>query len=160
MRECNGAPVDFHRIDVRLWESPYKCLAEPATAGDSRGQGGTSMNELTIRGAKAQQNLLEWSQRVADCRSSGVSVSRWCAEHDIKPKTYYNWQKKVFAAMIEQQKTQLEQPQERRFAELPAPEGRSDLVATVHIGSASLEVYSGANADVVAALCKAMNDVK
>lgn len=93
MRECNGAPVDFHRIDVRLWESPYKCLAEPATAGDSRGQGGTSMNELTIRGAKAQQNLLEWSQHVADCRSSGVSVSRWCAEHDIKPKTYYNWQK-------------------------------------------------------------------
>ena len=59
------------------------------------------MNELTIRGAKAQQNLLEWSQRVADCCSSGVSVSRWCAEHDIKPKTYYNWQKKAFAAMIE-----------------------------------------------------------
>ena len=44
--------------------------------------------------------LLEWSQRVADCRSSGQSVTRWCAEHDIKPKTYFNWQKKVFAAMI------------------------------------------------------------
>ena len=118
------------------------------------------MNEVTIQGAKAQQNLLEWSQRVEDCRSSGVSVSRWCAEHDIKPKTYYNWQKKVFAAMIEQQKTQQEQQQERRFVELPAPEGRSDLVATVRIGSASLEVYSGANADVVAALCKALSDVK
>jgi transposase-like protein len=56
------------------------------------------MNELTIRGARAQQNLLEWSRRVAECRSSGQAVSRWCGEHGIKPKTYYNWQKKVFAA--------------------------------------------------------------
>ena len=52
------------------------------------------MEEITIRGTKAQRNLMEWSQRVADCRSSGLSVTRWCAEHSIKPKTYYNWQKK------------------------------------------------------------------
>ena len=114
------------------------------------------MDSVTIRSVKAQRSLMEWSQRVAKCRSSGQSVTKWCAEHDIKPKTYYNWQKIVFAAMIEQQKTQ----QERRFVELPAPEGRSDLVATVRIGSASLEVYSEANADVVAALCKALSDVK
>lgn len=120
------------------------------------------MGELTIRGAQAQRNLLEWSQRVAECRSSGLSVNRWCAEHDIKPKTYFNWQKKVFAAMIEQQRQQLEAPSEpeRRFAELPAPTVQSDLVATVRIGEASLEVYSGASADVVAALCKAMSNVK
>ena len=28
------------------------------------------MEEITIRGTKAQRNLMEWSQRVADCRSS------------------------------------------------------------------------------------------
>ena len=89
-------------------------------------------------------------------------MTRWCVEHDIKPKTYFNWQKKVFAAMIEQQRLQMEAPQEqeRRFVELPAPEPRSDLVATVRIGSASLEVYSGANVDVVAALCKALGNAK
>ena len=121
-----------------------------------------SAYELTIRSAQAQRNLLEWSQRVADCRSSGLSVTRWCTEHDIKPKTYFNWQKKVFAAMIEQQRQQLEAPPEpeRRFAELPAPAVQNDLVATVRIGEASLEVYSGANADVVAALCKALSNAK
>ena len=112
------------------------------------------MNELTIRGAKAQQNLLEWSRRVADCRSSGLAVTRWCADHGIKPKTYYNWQKKVFAAMIEQQKQQMEP--EPSFAELPVPAVSNDLVASVRIGSASLDIYSGANADVVAALCRAL----
>ena len=27
------------------------------------------MEEITIRGTKTQRNLMEWSQRVADCRS-------------------------------------------------------------------------------------------
>ena len=38
------------------------------------------MGEITIRGTRAQQNLMEWSRRVADCRSSGMSVTRWCAD--------------------------------------------------------------------------------
>ena len=120
------------------------------------------MSELTIRSAKAQRNLLEWSQRVAECRSSGLSVTRWCAEHDIKPKTYFNWQKKVFAVMIEQQRQQLEAPEEPEhiFAELPALPVQNKLIASVRIGEASLEVYSGADADVVAALCKALSNAK
>ena len=122
------------------------------------------MGELTIRGAQAQQNLLEWSKRVAECRSSGQAVTRWCADHGIKPKTYYSWQKKVFAAMIEQQKLQQERAQEPEsrlgFAELPAPGIQNELVATVRIGAASLDVYSGASADVVTALCKVLSNVK
>lgn len=107
------------------------------------------MNELTIRGAKARQNLQKWSQRVAECRSSGVSVSRWCSKHGINPKTYYNWQKKVFVAMMEQQDVQIEQPKEaeRRFAELPALRTGHGLAATMRFDRATLEVYSGANAE-------------
>lgn len=121
------------------------------------------MNDLTIRGARAQQNLLEWSQRVAECRSSGQAVTRWCAERGIKTKTYYSWQKKVFAAMIEQQKQQ-ERTQEAepasRFAELPAPVIQNELVATVRIGAATMDVYSGAAAEVAAALCRVLSNVK
>ena len=120
------------------------------------------MGEVTIRGVRAQRNLLEWSQRVAECRSSGLSVTRWCAEHEIKPKTYFNWQKKVFAAMLEQQCLGLEAQREpeRRFAELPAPGAQNELVATVRIGEAALNIYSGANTEVVAALCRALCHVK
>ena len=80
------------------------------------------MGEITIRGTRAQQNLMEWSRRVADCRSSGMSVTRWCTEHNVKPKTYYNWQKKVFAAMLAQQQAELSDTAPR-FAELPPPTG-------------------------------------
>ena len=128
---------------------------------------------MTIQRAGRQQNLLAWSQRVAECRSSGLSVNRWCAEHDIKPKTYYNWQKKVFAAMIEQQKMLVEVAEtQSHFAELPAPMPESTsvpaeepiqkngLVASIRVGNAALDVYEGANAEVVTALCKVLSHVE
>ena len=123
------------------------------------------MEEITIRGTRAQRNLMEWSQRAADCRGSGLSVTRWCAEHGIKPKTYYNWQKKVFAAMLAQQQSELSDTVPR-FAELPLPgdekqltaaEKQKDLVASVRIGGASLDVYSGASPEIVSALCKVLS---
>ena len=112
------------------------------------------MDEITIRGIQKQQKLREWSQRVAECRSSGLSVVQWCAEHELKPKTYYNWQKKVLTA----QRTQKKAPQarERKFAELPTPAVQKELVAAARFGDASLEIYSGAGAEVVAALCKGL----
>ena len=128
------------------------------------------MDEMTIQRTGRQQNLLAWSQRVADCRSSGLSVNRWCAEHNIKPKTYYNWQKKVFAAMIEQQKMLVEAPETRsHFAELPAPapepapvpaaepRQKNGLIASIRVGNASLDIYDGADEEVVAALCRALS---
>ena len=120
------------------------------------------MDNVTIQSTKTQRSLMEWSQRVADCRNSGQPVTRWCAEHNINPKTYYNWQKRVFAAMVEQQKLQMEIPQEAkpRFAELQPPVVQNNLVATVHVGEVSLEVYSGASAEVVAALCKVISNAK
>ncbi|WP_407919070.1 IS66 family insertion sequence element accessory protein TnpA, partial [Agathobaculum desmolans] len=51
--------------------------------------------ELTIQTLGQRQRLLEWSQKVAECRSSGMSVKRWCSENGTTPKTYYSWQKKV-----------------------------------------------------------------
>ena len=120
------------------------------------------MDNVTIQSTKTQRSLMEWSQRVADCWNSGQPVTRWCAEHNINPKTYYNWQKKVFAAMVEQRKLQLEAPQEAkpRFAELLPPVVQNNLVATVRVGEVSLDVYRGASAEVVAALCKVLSNAK
>ena len=128
------------------------------------------MDEMTIQRAGRQQNLLAWSQRVADCRSSGLSVNRWCAEHGINTKTYYTWQKKVFAAMIEQQKMLVEVTEtQSHFAELPAPvpepapvpaaepRQKNCLIASIRVGNASLDIYDGADAEVVAALCRVLN---
>lgn len=109
------------------------------------------MNEMTLREAGKQANLRKWSQRVVECRSSGLPVGQWCDENGINQKTYYRWQKEVFTAMVEQQSTRTP-----RFAELRAPEHRGDLAATVRIGDVAVDVYAGADAAAVSAIVKAL----
>ncbi len=126
------------------------------------------MGEITIRGTRAQQNLMKWSRCVADCCSSGMSVTRWCLEHNVKPKAYYNWQKKVFTAMLAQQLAKMSEAYPW-FAALPpsadekqttTAEKQTGLVANVRIGDASLEVYGGASAEIVSVLCKDLYNAK
>lgn len=45
---------------------------------------------------------------------------------------------------------------ESRFVELPSPPERNEPVATVRVGTASLELYAGASTELAAALCKAL----
>ena len=72
--------------------------------------------------------------------------------------------------MIEQQKMQVEVTEtQSRFAELstPAPEPapapaaepgqKNSLIASIRVGNASLDIYDGADAEVVAALCRVLN---
>ncbi len=39
--------------------------------------------------------LREWRERITACRSSGQTVSRWCREEGIAPKTYYRREREV-----------------------------------------------------------------
>lgn len=56
--------------------------------------------ETSLQTLGQRQRLLEWSQKVADCRQSGLSVKRWCSENGTSVKTYYSWQKKVFEFIV------------------------------------------------------------
>jgi transposase-like protein len=42
--------------------------------------------------------LQQWSNIVKECRSSGKTITAWCAEHKINTKTYYRWQQLVCQA--------------------------------------------------------------
>lgn len=40
---------------------------------------------MNVNAVKHQAKLLEWKGRVADYRSSGMSVKHWCEENDCSP---------------------------------------------------------------------------
>lgn len=40
------------------------------------------------RAAKREQ----WKQRITECRSSGIPVKEWCAQHGVCPSTYYRYE--------------------------------------------------------------------
>ncbi|WP_445670202.1 IS66 family insertion sequence element accessory protein TnpA [Paenibacillus sp. PL2-23] len=39
--------------------------------------------------------LQQWTELIRDCRSSGQTVVRWCADHEVSVKSYYYWLKKI-----------------------------------------------------------------
>lgn len=45
--------------------------------------------------------MQQWTARIRDCRTSGMTITAWCKENEINPKTYYYWQKKVRIAACE-----------------------------------------------------------
>jgi len=48
---------------------------------------------MDVRGLSHAGRVKEWEDRIRTCRSSGLSVSRWCEENQINTKTYYKWER-------------------------------------------------------------------
>ena len=103
---------------------------------------------MTSAELKHRAKLQEWSARIQDCRSSGLSVSEWCRQLGVTTATYYRWERELLTGV---QKNGAPSSTAVTFAELPAPKQVScnvaERCATLHIGKASLDVYPGCNAE-------------
>ena len=103
---------------------------------------------MTSAELKHRVKLQEWSARIQDCRSSGLSVRAWCRQEEINAATYYRWERELLTAADQAPCSAVPAV---RFAELPAPKRESRNVAersaTLHIGNASLDIYSGCDAE-------------
>ena len=116
-------------------------------SGSEHNIGGEEMKNRLQR-YNTETKLVEWSERVAACRNSGIPVKAWCAQEGISEKTYYYWQRKVFQAA---------QGEEERFVEITSssPAGGT-VVATVTGKGLSAEIHSGADVETLRALLHAM----
>ena len=97
----------------------------------------------------ADQRLAVWTQRIAECRSSGTSVKSWCRENGVSEKTYYYWQRRIFKLAQEQQTPE--------FAELYGPRFHTPAVALLEIAGVSVQVYAGADEQTLRALVRALS---
>ena len=99
---------------------------------------------MTSAELKHRAKLQGWSARIQDCRSSGLSVRAWCRQEEINAATYYRWERELLALA---ETEPCSSASAVRFAELPTPKQGSRNVAercaTLRIGSASLDIYSG-----------------
>ena len=92
--------------------------------------------------------LIQWSERVNACRSSGMPVKAWCAQEGYSEKTYYYWQRKVFQAS---------QNQSEQFVEVSGNIPiRNTVAATVSVNGYCIEIHSGADKKTLTALLQAV----
>ena len=57
---------------------------------------------MGVQAMKHAALLQEWSSKIAECRSSGMTVKTWCAEQGIPIKTYYYWEKRFVTEATQQ----------------------------------------------------------
>lgn len=96
--------------------------------------------EKSLQTLNRQEKVAVWSERIAACRSSGISVRAWCEGNGISTASYYKWQKKLFCLAAQTA------PQFAEVCVAPAAE----ISATVHLGNVSVDVHSGADAETTA----------
>ena len=107
--------------------------------------GGVRMTSAEL---KHRAKLQEWSARIQNCRSSGLSVRAWCRQEGINASTYYRWERELLTAADQAPCSAVPAV---TFAEMPEPKKMSRNVsercATLRIGSASLDIYPGCDAE-------------
>ena len=112
---------------------------------------------MTSAELKHRAKLQEWAARIQDCRSSGLSVRAWCRQEGINAATYYRWERELLATAETVPRSSVPAV---RFAELPTPKQVSRNVAercaTLHTDNASLDIYSGCDAEQLKILVELM----
>ena len=100
--------------------------------------------EQSLQVMSKQERLENWTTRIMACRSSGMTVRAWCRENGLPEKTYYYWQRRLFQALLEQQKVH-----ETAFAEVTPPVCSGNVAVTVRIAGAEADIHAGADAAIV-----------
>ena len=103
---------------------------------------------MTSNELKHEAKKQEWSMSIQECRGSGLSVREWCRQRGVTTATYYRWERELLTGV---QRNGAPPSTAVTFAELPAPKQGScnvaERCATLHIGNASLDIYSGCDAE-------------
>lgn len=123
------------------------------------------MNE--IRRVKAEIKLKEWTGLIAECQASTQTVKAWCLEHDINPKSYYYWLRKIRLRALqnmpgyESEVPVAQHDNEISFKplEIEGPAPAADAAVTVRLPNATLEVTRGADRETIEAVLLALKTV-
>jgi len=137
----------------RLEKKQRNCAACPAASVEKEQELILAM-EKGQKQPTASQQLELWTQRVAECRSSGMQVKTWCQTHGVSKKTYYYWQRRVLG-LLQNEEVQEQQPE---FAEIPLhPQSCSSAVtASLDVAGVSVQVFAGADEQTLCALLRAL----
>lgn len=126
---------------------------------------------MNTRQIAQEYRMNQWIEIVRECRESGQTVTSWCREHDIDPKKYYYWLKKIRTAAckalptinkeggivpVEIQETSISTPI-KALKDIKDP-ATADIV--IRLGSAVMEIHSNASASLIENAIKALNNAR
>lgn len=106
-----------------------------------------------------EYKLSLWTDRIKECRASGLTVSKWCEQNNIGAKTYYYWMRKIKREVFENLSEGITQnslvPTDSKppvFSKLElntVDPLRSEVAVTIRLNDISIDVCSGATEMVI-----------
>ncbi len=103
-------------------------------------------------GAKWQ----EWQEKIMECRSSGESVRKWCAEHQVCLATYYRWEREILGRVRKGERTGralvAAAPEFAEVSSAGKSGGSGQVVMTVRMDGIAVDIYAGAREEELEAV--------
>jgi len=122
---------------------------------------------LNTREVTKQYRLNKWTEIVRECRSSGQTISAWCADHDINPKSYYYWLRCVRAAACEALPSLSSQNNPIVPVNFPISTAGTDSVdqevlsdIIIRFGTVTLEIRNNASANLIENTLRELHNVR
>ena len=115
---------------------------------------------MTTKQMAQHVRLNQWSEVMRVRRESGLSVRAWCAENNIREKTYYYWQNKLRQATCEkiaEQETRLPKTEviptgwAQISTEIPIEES-----ITIEIGNSRIRADKNTSPELLAKVCRTL----
>lgn len=108
--------------------------------------------------------LNQWAKTIHECRNSGLTIRKWCAEHNIREGAYYYWLKKVRTVACDSLPavgSNSNQIVEVKIPEKPETNvGDTSSAIILHFGSATMELHNGASETLIENILRALQHVR
>jgi hypothetical protein len=119
---------------------------------------------LDTRKVTRQYRLSKWAEIIRECRSSGHTISAWCAENNVNIKSYYYWLKRVRTVACESLPVMSDNTQpiipvkiSSSLATASSTAQKTSSHIILRIGAVTLELNNGASAELIANTIRALH---
>ena len=85
--------------------------------------------------------MASWAKIIAEVNNSGVTKTRWCQEHGIRPRQFHYWQKRIREFMLEHPDTTIADLSDAE-SDIPAVSGGQSFCEIQLSGDAAQPPFS------------------
>jgi len=101
------------------------------------------MDKISL--VKTEYRMKQWTGKIEECRSSGMTSKKWCETNGINIKTYYYWLHKLRLKVCDK-------TEKHAIVPLQIHQHDASTAITVNIGSISIKIADGTSSETITAV--------